>query len=239
MARNDTVAFIFARGGSKGLPGKNLRSFAGKPLIAQAIEHALAVPRIDRVIVSTDSSEIANVARAYGAETPFIRPAELAADDSPEWLSWRHALKFVQEETGILPQVMVSVPVTAPLRCAKDIERCLDLYLKGGADIVITVSEARRSPHFNMVQMRSDGTVGLIISPREEFTRRQDVPAAFDMTTIAYVADPKFVLSRGSIFQGRVKAVEIPLERAIDIDTHLDFEIAEFLMSKHAKQCFD
>ena len=96
MAGNGVIAFVFARGGSKGLPGKNLRQFAGKPLIAHAIEHALAVPRIDRVIVSTDSPDIASVARDFGAEVPFLRPADLAADDSPEWLSWRHALNFLQ-----------------------------------------------------------------------------------------------------------------------------------------------
>ena len=237
MASNGVVAFVFARGGSKGLPGKNLRLFAGKPLIAHAIEHALAVSRIDRVIVSTDSPDIASVARDYGAQVPFLRPAELAADDSPEWLSWRHALKFIQEEMGVLPGAMVSVPVTAPLRRPEDIERCLDLYSKGGADVIVTVSQAHRSPYFNMVQRRPDGTVALVVQTSREFARRQDVPAVFDMTTIAYVADPEFVLSRDSIFQGRVKAVEIPPERAIDIDTLLDFEMAEFLLSRQPKPC--
>ena len=124
------VAFIFARGGSKGLPGKNIRPLGGKPLIAWSIEHALAIKRIARVIVSTDSEEIAAVARDYGAEVPFIRPAELARDDSPEWLAWRHALNFLRETTGELPEVMVSVPTTAPLRLALDIENCLDEYEK-------------------------------------------------------------------------------------------------------------
>ena len=237
MASNGVVAFVFARGGSKGLPGKNLRLFAGKPLIAHAIEHALAVSRIDRIIVSTDSPDIASVARDYGAEVPFLRPAELAADDSPEWLSWRHALKFTQEEMGVLPGAMVAVPVTAPLRRPEDIERCLDLYSEGGADVIVTVSQAHRSPYFNMVQGRPDGTVALVVQTPREFARRQDVPAVFDMTTIAYVADPEFVLSRDSIFQGRVKAVEIPPERAIDIDTLLDFEMAEFLISRRSKPC--
>ena len=99
------VAVIFARGGSKGLPGKNIRPLAGKPLIAWAIEHALAVKRIDRVIVSTDSEEIAAVAREYGAEVPFLRPAELARDDSPEWLAWRHALNYFLNVDGVLPEV--------------------------------------------------------------------------------------------------------------------------------------
>jgi N-acylneuraminate cytidylyltransferase len=237
MSTSGAVAFVFARGGSKGLPGKNLRPFAGKPLIAHAIEHALAVSRIDRVIVSTDSADIASVARDYGAEVPFLRPAELALDDSPEWLSWRHALKFTQEEMGVLPGAMVSVPVTAPLRRPEDIERCLDLYSKGGADVIVTVSQPHRSPYFNMVQRRPDGTVALVVQTSREFVRRQDVPAVFDMTTIAYVADPEFVLRRDSIFEGRVKAVEIPPERAIDIDTLLDFEMAEFLMSRQPKSC--
>lgn len=237
MAGNGVVAFVFARGGSKGLPGKNLRLFAGKPLIAHAIEHALAVSRIDRVVVSTDSPDIASVARDYGAQVPFLRPAELAADDSPEWLSWRHALKFTQEEMGVLPGTMVSVPVTAPLRRPEDIEHCLDFYSEGGADVIVTVSQAHRSPYFNMVQRRPDGTVGLVVPTSREFVRRQDVPAVFDMTTVAYVADPEFVLSKDSIFQGRVKAVEIPPERAIDIDTLLDFEMAEFLLSRQTRPC--
>ena len=138
------VAFIFARGGSKGLPGKNIRPLGGKPLIAWAIEQALSVKRIGRVIVSTDSEEIAAVARDFGAEVPFIRPTELARDDSPEWLAWRHALNYLRETTGVLPEVMVSVPTTAPLRLAVDIENCLDEYEKGDADIVITVTDAHR-----------------------------------------------------------------------------------------------
>ena len=106
------VAFIFARGGSKGLCGKNILPLAGKPLIAWSIEQALSVSRIDRVIVSTDSTEIAAIALKNGAEVPFIRPAELAGDDSPEWLSWRHALNYVYETTGVFPETMVSVPTT-------------------------------------------------------------------------------------------------------------------------------
>jgi len=124
----DAVAFIFARGGSKGLPGKNIKMFAGKPLIAWAIEHAHAAEGIRRVIVSTDSKEIATVATRYGAEVPFMRPSHLAKDDSPEWLSWRHALEFIRDDEGSFPSAMVSVPVTAPLRQPVDIERCLELF---------------------------------------------------------------------------------------------------------------
>lgn len=230
------VAFIFARGGSKGLPGKNVRLLGGKPLIAWSIEHALAVERIGRVIVSTDSDEIAAVARQHGAEVPFMRPAELARDDSPEWLAWRHALNYLSDTAGGLPEAMVSLPATAPLRVTQDIENCLNEFQKGEADMVITVSDAHRSPYFNMVKTNSDGSVGLVIPPQSNIARRQDVPTVYDMTTVAYVADPTFVMTRNAVFEGRVRAVHVPVERAIDIDTLLDFQIAECLLNFGNKQ---
>lgn len=225
------TAFIFARGGSKGLPGKNIRPLGGKPLIAWSIGHALAVQRIERVIVSTDSEEIAAVAREYGAEVPFIRPAELARDDSPEWLAWRHALNYLLDTNGALPEAMVSVPATAPMRLPSDIENCLDEYEKGDTDMVITVTDAHRSPYFNMVKANADGTVGLVIPPQSSIARRQDAPAVFDMATVAYVARSAFVMTHNATFDGRVRSVHVPTERAIDIDTLLDFQIAECLLN--------
>ena len=225
------IAFIFARGGSKGLPGKNIRRLGGKPLIAWSIEHALAVKRIERVIVSTDSEEIAKVARDYGAEVPFIRPAELARDDSPEWMAWRHALTYLLEKEGELPEVMLSVPATAPLRLPLDIENCMDEYEKGNADMVITVTDAHRSPYLNMVKSNGDGTVGLVIPQQSSIARRQDAPVVYDMATVAYVIRTEFVMTHNSHFQGRVRAVHVQHERAIDIDTLLDFQIAECLLN--------
>jgi N-acylneuraminate cytidylyltransferase len=225
------VALICARGGSKGLPGKNIRFLAGRPLIVWAISQARAVKRVERVIVSTDSKDIAEVARQAGAEVPFLRPAELAQDNSPEWLVWRHALDFVKGDEGAYPDGLLVVPATAPLRAVTDLEQCLDEYEKGGVDVVVTVTDAHRSPYFNMVQVSKDGTVELVIPPASAIVRRQDVPAVYDMTTVAYVARPGFVMTRNGIFEGRVRSVHVPLERAIDIDTALDFKIAECLMS--------
>jgi CMP-N-acetylneuraminic acid synthetase len=227
----NTIAFIFARGGSKGLPGKNIRPIGGKPLIAWAIAHALAVDRISRVIVSTDSIEIAEVAREHGAEVPFIRPSELAGDHSPEWLAWRHALNYLLESDGVLPDAMVSVPTTAPLRLPDDIERCLDEYEKGNVDMVVTVTDAHRSPYFNMVKLLPDGMASLVIPPESAVSRRQDAPPVFDMTTVAYVARPAFVLAHSAVFEGRVRTVHVPVERALDIDTLLDFRVAEYLLT--------
>ena len=226
-----TIAFIFARGGSKGLPGKNIRPLMGKPLIAWSIEQALAVKRIKRVVVSTDSTEIAAVALESGAEVPFIRPEELARDDSPEWLAWRHALNYVQETDGKLPEILISVPTTSPLRLPIDIENCLDEYEKSDVDSVITMTSAHRSPYFNMVKKMSDGNVELVNEPQLAITHRQDAPLVYDVSTVCYVVNSSFVLERNSIFEGRVKAIYVPTERAIDIDTLLDFQIAEYLMS--------
>lgn len=227
----DTIAFIFARGGSKGVKRKNLRLLGGKPLIAHSIECAKATPGIGRVIVSTEDAEIAAAAKEWGAEIPFTRPAELAADDAPEILSWRHALTTLEQLEGRRPDIFVSVPATAPLRLPEDVKACLDLYQAGGCDIVVTMREAERSPYFNMVRIDSDGLARRVIEPDGHIGRRQDAPVVYDMTTVAYVASPDFVMRCNGVFDGRVKAVAVPRERAIDIDTEMDLQIAELLLS--------
>ena len=227
-----TVAFIFARGGSKGLPGKNIKIFSGKPLIAWSIQQAKQVKAIDRVIISTDSIEIAKIAKNCGAEVPFLRPKDISEDDTPEWKAWRHALSFLLENEGKIPDIMLSIPTTAPLRRVGDIEKCLNLYKKGDVDVIITTKDSHRSPYFNMVKDDENGNVSLIIKPKEKLYRRQDADVVYDMATVAYVMDPQFVMRNDSIFDGRVKAVKVPLETSIDIDTMFDFKMAEFFLSQ-------
>jgi N-acylneuraminate cytidylyltransferase len=224
------IALICARGGSKGLPGKNIRLLGGRPLIGWAIAQARAVPDISRVIVSTDDPEIAEVARQQGAEVPFMRPAELAQDSSPEWHVWRHALSYLRETAGRYPDALVVVPATAPLRQSGDIQRCLDVYREGDCDVVITVTDAQRSPYFNMTRVTPEGRSVLVMAPEGKIIRRQDAPVVYDMTTVAYVARPEFVMEYNGLFEGRVRQVHVPVERAIDIDTPLDFRIAQCLM---------
>lgn len=223
-------AYIFARGGSKGLPGKNIKNLCGKPLIGWAIEHALEVKNIRRVIVSTDCEKIAGVAVAHGALVPFVRPSEFAKDESPEWLAWRHALDQMRKIDGRYPDAMLSVPTTSPLRSPVDLENCLKEFENGGVDAVITMTEANRNPFFNMVKRDSDGFLGLVIPPDSRVSRRQDAPECFDIATVAYVLDPHFVMTRDSIFEGRVRGVLVPKNRAIDIDSALDFQLAEILI---------
>lgn len=226
------TALICARGGSKGLPGKNIRMLAGRPLIGWAIHVAQQVEKISRIIVSTDSEEIAQIAEEQGATVPFIRPSYLAEDDSPEWLVWRHALQYLLENKKAKIDGLVSVPATAPLRSPGDIEKCITEFEKGDSDCVITVSDAHRSPYFNMIKHDEEEYAHLVLSPEKKITRRQDVPVVYDMTTVAYVVRPEFVLHKDSLFDGRVRSVIVPPERAIDIDTILDFQIAECLLAQ-------
>ncbi|MHA1597316.1 MAG: acylneuraminate cytidylyltransferase family protein [Alphaproteobacteria bacterium] len=226
--QGQTVAFIFARGGSKGLPGKNLRPLGAKPLLAHAIDAARAAESIDRIIVSTDDEEIAAAARQYGAEVPFLRPPELATDDAPEWLAWRHALgemKAEAENVGLF----VSVPTTSPLRAPADIDACVARFREGDCDAVFAVTPAAHNPYFNMVTLDDDGLAHLAIQPDGEVKRRQAAPPVFDITTVCYVVSPSFIERADGLFDGRIGVVEVPGERAVDIDTELDFKIAEAL----------
>lgn len=230
------VACIFARAGSKGIPNKNIQSFSGKPLISWAVELALQVRQISEVFISTDSEEIAEIARIAGANVPFIRPSELATDTSPEWHSWQHFIKFLADENEKLPEVFLSLPSTSPLRSTIDVENCLNEFKKGNADFVVGITPSVRNPYFNMVKKGEDNQVDLVIQQGDKYSRRQDTPEVFDLTTVCYVGKPATILTKSSIFEGKVAGVEIPRERAIDIDTELDFQIAESLFKSKVER---
>ena len=225
-----TRAFIFARGGSKGIKRKNLVPFNNHPLIAHSILMAKKFNNIDKVYVSTDSDEIAEVSKNYGA---FIikRPPELAADHSPEWLSWQHAIEKVIDYEGTFDRFL-SLPTTSPLRIKSDVQKCIDA-LKNDVDIVISATESKRNPWFNMITRDKSGLIRLIIKDKT-ITRRQDTPSCYDMTTVAYVSTPSFILNNEAIWQGKVAAVIIPPERAVDIDTKMDLDFARFLINNVA-----
>ena len=223
-----TFAFIFARGGSKGVPGKNIRSLDGKPLLAYSIMAAQSIDEISRVFVSTDDQDIADIGAKYGAEI-INRPEELAQDDTPEWLAWRHAIEWL-ENKGEYFDCFVSLPTTSPLRSKRDVVSCLNL-LDDQTDIVVTMTDTTRSPYFNMVS-EEDGYIKLLLESKEGYSRRQDVPKVYNMTTVAYVTRPNFIKSNEKLFDGRVKAVLVPKERAIDIDDEVDFKMAEMLIKE-------
>lgn len=228
---NSVIAAVFARGGSKGVPDKNQRLLGGTPLVVRAVEQAFACRSVDRVILSTDSATIAELGRSAGAEVPWLRPSHLSADTAREWDAWRHLLGWLAEE-GDEPDRLLVVPCTAPLRSVDDLERCLAAAEDPSADIVLTVTTAHRNPWFNMVTVDEHGCARLVLEPDRRVHRRQDAPSVFDVTTVAFVARPRFVMSSDSIYDGSVRAVEVPVERSLDIDTELDFQFAEFLLAR-------
>ena len=159
----------------------------------------------------------------------------MAQDDAPEWLAWQHAVEWIQKTNNDRFDVFLSLPTTSPLRSRKDISRALK-RLDEPTDVVLAMTPAARSPWFNMVTTNQDGYIKLLMQNNSEIHRRQDAPVSFDLTTVVYVTRPKFIMSHNSIFEGQVRAVEIPRERALDIDNELDFEIAEFLIQRRSKQ---
>jgi len=231
------IAFIFARGGSKGIPRKNIYNLSGKPLIAYSIETALACPSIHSVIVSTDDDEIASISKKYGAQIPFIRPKSLSADKSNEYDAWKHALLEYNKIYNQKIDIFVSLPTTSPLRSVGDVEKCIEKYKKGLSDMIITTKDAKRNPYFNMVKKNSQGFVQIVNSSNgdKKYINRQSAPEIFDVTTVAYVSSPKFILNSNSLFDGKVSSVHIPEERALDIDNMYDMEIAELLIKKGNK----
>ena len=218
-------AFVFARGGSKGLSRKNLRSIGGKPLVAHSILMAKQIKQIDRVFVSTEDDEIKNVANHFGAEI-IDRPASLASDEAPEFSAWKHAVNYLEQLDESF-DIFLSLPPTSPLRSRLDVISCINA-LDDEADAVITVTAALRSPQFNMVSRGSNGICEILL-PSRGYVRRQDVPQSYDITTVAYAVKREFVITQDNIFDGCVKSVVVPKDRAVDIDDEIDFRLTKLL----------
>lgn len=228
-----SIAFVFARGGSKGVPRKNLRVIGGVPLVVRAIDCAAQCPEIDAVVVSTDDEEIADVARRAGALVPELRPAHLATDNASELEAWRHAVGWFADADGQPTfDLFVSVPPTAPLRTPTDVRRCIAAYRERECDIVVTGTFAHRHPSFNMVEVAPDGLARLMMPRAGGVVRRQDAPPAYDLATVAYVCSAQHVLTTPSVLAGRVRLVEVDRVSAVDIDDELDLALAEVLSER-------
>lgn len=232
-----TYGFVFARGGSKGLPGKNIKELMGKPLLQYSIDIALSSTLIQKVFVSTDDEKIAEVAVGCGAIV-IPRPIDLALDEAPEWLAWRHAIEWVSDNYGAFDE-FVSLPATSPLRNVEDVEKAILKRRHERADMCIGVTPANRSPYFNMVKMTQEGLVELVNKPDGEFARRQDVPLVFDITTVVYASTPNFILDSYGLFSGRVVSIEVPKSRAVDVDDIYDFMLAEAILNKKIEMSSD
>ena len=231
---SEIVCLICARGGSKGVPKKNIRSFFGKPLIAHTIELAQSLDKISEVIVSTDDEEIAKVSKQYGATVPFKRPSHLALDTSPEWLVWQHAIEWLNRQERIISALVV-LPATAPLRAVEDVEGALKVFEEAKCDGVLCGTDAYRNPSFNMITVDASNRCSLALPNGSRISRRQDGKRFYDVTTVCYVLSPVYVRSKQHLFDGDIRMYKVPVERSIDIDTKFDFDVAE-LIKKHLQK---
>ena len=229
MISGKTSAFIFARKGSERLPNKNLLKIGGRTLLEHAISAAQEQVDIEHVFVSTDSTQMAELTEQMGAKV-IVRPRELATSDSPEILSWKHALSFAEKTHGKF-DFFLSIPPTSPLRRKDDVNR-VRAAMTDKTDIVVTVSESKHSPWFDLVTLGQEGRAQLFSKPASPIHRGQDAPAAYALSTVAYLAKTSYVHKMDSLWDGVVTAVAVPPERAIEIDTRLDFELCEYLFGR-------
>ena len=237
LERN-VLALIPARGGSKGLPGKNILPLAGHPLIAYSIEAALATTGITRVVVSTDSEEIAEVARRYGAEVPFLRPAAYAADHSLDLDVFVHALTWLQENENYIPDLVVQLRPTSPIRYIADIETCIQrLAEHPEADSLRIVTQAFYTP-YKMWQLGEDGQamqplLTLPGTPEPYNQPRQSLPTVYWQIGTLDVIRPQVILEQKSMSGRVILSYVVAQERAIDIDDLYSFQRAEAYILSH------
>lgn len=223
------LGLIPARGGSKGIPGKNIRALGGKPMIAWTIEAARHSRYPIRLVCSTDDPAIAEVAAAYGAEVPWLRPAELATDEATTLDVVRHALSAVD---GVWTHLLLLQP-TSPLREAEDIDGAIDLAFASGAHAVIGVTEAMDHPYLTF-KMENDGAMAPYLRPDGISLRRQDLPAAYVINGALYVNRVESLLAHGTFLPPGLRAYPMPRERSVDIDDMEDWAQAEYrLRERH------
>jgi CMP-N,N'-diacetyllegionaminic acid synthase len=222
---------IGARAGSKGLAGKNIRPLLGKPLIAWSIEQAKACSEISRIVVSTDSEDIAEVARSFGAEVPFLRPAELASDKAGKWDVWRHALHACDSHYAEPIDIFVDLDCTSPLRDIDDISKAIAQFRASTVDAVFSVCEARKNPYFNMLEM-AEGSLRMCKTLPHPIVRRQDAPKVYEHVASIYVLSPDYLRRGTGLLSGHTQGYDIGASKSLDVDSQFDFDLIEFLMRK-------
>ena len=226
LEKKTIVAIIPARGGSKGVPRKNLRPLKGKPLICYTIEEAIRSNFIDRVIVTTDDQEIAEISKKAGAEV-IIRPPALARDESPVVEAIFHVLENMKAEK---PDIIVLLQPTSPLREVKDIDGAIQLFLERQCDSLISVCPAEHSPYwyFNI----KDDLLNPLFDEKFLKIRRQDLPPAYRPNGAIYIIYPEILKKNKSFYSNKTMAFVMNAKSSIDIDKEIDFQIAEQLMKK-------
>jgi CMP-N,N'-diacetyllegionaminic acid synthase len=231
---NDILLTICARGGSKGVKGKNLRMLNGYPLIYYTIKQALNWRLAKRIVVSTDSQEIAGIAKKYGAEVPFIRPAKLAKDSSPKLPVIKHAIEECEKIFQEKYDIIMDLDPTSPIRTIKDLNDSLNLFLQKNPENLFSVIQARKNPYFNVVELGKNNCAHLSKRKRSKIVRRQDGPLVYEMNASIYIYSRKFFLNKKNISPiGKNSMIfEMSENSGIDIDREIDFHFIEFLLAK-------
>ena len=220
---------ICARAGSKGVRNKNIRLLNDKPLIAYSIEQALESGLFEHVVVSTDSEEILQIAKTYGAKAWFLRPRILATDAAAKVPVIRHAHLEAEKYFKQIFDVHVDLDATSPLRDVKDIISSMEMFIDQDADILITGSPCRKNPYFNMVELK-EGHPKLVKALPKSILRRQDAPRVYDLNASIYIWKREVLLTSDSLFSDKTAFFCMPELRSIDIDTLADFKIVEGLI---------
>ncbi len=223
-------ALIPARGGSKGLPRKNVRNLCGKPLIAWTIEQAKKSKYLDKIIVSTDNEEISSVSRQYGAEVPFIRPKELATDTAKMVDVIKHGLDWLKDNSYVY-DIFVLLQPSSPLRLDEDIDKSLELLFSKDALAIVSVCEVDYDK--NLVNsIPENGNMKDFIDSDTANKNRQEFPRFYRLNGAVYLAYPDYLRKQNSFFGDATFAYIMPRERSIDINTEIDFQFVEFLLQK-------
>lgn len=220
---------ICARKGSKRLKNKNLKNLMGKPLIAHTIETAKKWKKADKIIVSTDSKEIAEVSRKFGAETPFIRPEHLATDSAPKLPVIKHAVKYLMDEKNEKYDLVVDLDPTSPLRTVDDLDKAYEIMIEKKPINLFSVCHARKNPYFNMVELDNKGYAHICKEPDFNVYRMQDAPQVYEMNASIYMFWTKNLITDNAINLKSMIYV-MPYERSIDIDSESDFKMVEYFM---------
>ena len=228
MAGVYAFGIIPARGGSKGLPGKNLRKLGALSLVGQAIASAGEARRLTRFIVSTDSPEIAEEARRHAAEVPFLRPAELASDQAGMVPVLQHAVRWLEGTAGARPDLVVTLQPTSPFRTGAEIDQTIERVLETGADSAQTLSEASYHPYF-MKTLDGDRTVALF-PDGHKFVRRQDAPPVYQPSGAVYVTRYAALMEQGRVLGVDNRGVVMGFEASVNVDTEWDFLLAELIL---------
>ena len=225
---------ICARGGSKGVPNKNIRELAGMPLIAHSISHAKECGLFDAIAVSSDSDAILDIAKEHKTDFQIKSPDHLASDTAGKIPAIRHCQTSVEEITGETFETYVDLDATAPLRLPDDITKAVAILENRKCSNVISGCKARRSPYFNLVEARPDGTVALSKSDGTNYARRQDTPDCFDMNASIYVWKSDVFSNHPAIFYEDTRLLVMPELRSVDIDNEIEFQFVELIMEKGA-----